>query len=130
MVSDINTHEYVFSVDDFGSPIVLKNSEAIATILTRLLLLEPGTIQSHPDMGVGLVSRYRYSTESDIDTLRDDFRAQIEKYLPQYQGVQVNCFLQNKVCYINATIDDTIYAFFYDTNTNDLKTTFKALADL
>lgn len=81
-------------------------------------------------MGVGLVSRYRYSTESDIDTLRDDFRAQIEKYLPQYQGVQVNCFLQNKVCYINATIDDTIYAFFYDTNTNDLKTTFKALADL
>lgn len=129
-MSDINTHEYVFSVDDFGSPIVLKNSEAIATILTRLLLLEPGTIQSHPDMGVGLVSRYRYSTESDIDTLRDDFRAQIEKYLPQYQGVQVNCFLQNKVCYINATIDDTIYAFFYDTNTNDLKTTFKALADL
>ena len=129
-MSDINTHEYVFSVDDFGSPIVLKNSEAIATILTRLLLLEPGTIQSHPDMGVGLVSRYRYSTESDIDNLRDDFRAQIEKYLPQYQGVQVNCFLQNKVCYINATIDDTIYAFFYDTNTNDLKTTFKALADL
>lgn len=129
-MSDINTHEYVFSVDDFGSPIVLKNSEAIATILTRLLLLEPGTIQSHPDMGVGLVSRYRYSTESDINTLRDDFRAQIEKYLPQYQGVQVNCFLQNKVCYINATIDDTIYAFFYDTNTNDLKTTFKALADL
>lgn len=129
-MSNINTHEYVFSVDDFGSPIVLKNSEAIATILTRLLLLEPGTIQSHPDMGVGLVSRYRYSTESDIDTLRDDFRAQIEKYLPQYQGVQVNCFLQNKVCYINATIDDTIYAFFYDTNTNDLKTTFKALADL
>lgn len=130
MVSNINTHEYVFSVDDFGAPIVLKNGEAIATILTRLLLLEPGTIQSHPDMGVGLVSRYRYSTEIDVDTLRDDFRAQIEKYLPQYQGVQVNCFMQNKVCYINATIDDTIYAFFYDTNTNDLKTTFKALADL
>lgn len=130
MVSFINTHEFTFSVNDFGDPKVLKDSEAIATILTRLLLLEPGTFQSHPKMGVGLVSKYRYSLDSQINTLRDDFRAQIEKYLPQYQGVTVEVYLENSICYINATIDDTLYAFFYDADENTLNSTFKKLADL
>ena len=129
-MSLINTHEFTFSVDDFGDPKVLKNGEAIATLLTRLLLLDPGTFQSHPKMGVGLVSKYRYSLETQINTLRDDFRAQIEKYLPQYQGVQVEAYLENSICYINATIDDTLYAFFYDVEENTLKSTFKKLADL
>ena len=130
VVSLINTHEYTFSVDNFGDPKVLKNAAAIATILTRLLLLEPGTIQSHPNMGVGLVSKYRYTIEDKLITLRDDFRYQIEKYLPQYQGVEVQVYLEGKICYINATIDNIIYAFFYDTESNDLKSTFKELADL
>lgn len=109
---------------------VLNNGEAIARVLIHLLLLEPGTIQSHPDMGVGLVSKYRYTTENKIYKLRDDFRGQIEKYLPQYQGVEVNCALKDKICYITAKIDGTIYAFYYDSDTNDIKSTFKTLADL
>lgn len=98
--------------------------------MTRLLLLEPGTFQSHPNMGVGLVSKYRYTIEDKLIDLRDDFRNQIEKYLPQYQGVEVQVYMQNNICYINATINNTIYAFFYDTESNDLKSTFKELADL
>ena len=109
---------------------VLKNSHAIMQVLVHLLLLEPGTIQSHPEMGVGLVSKYRYSMEHEIDKLRDDFRTQIQKDLPQYQGVQVNCFMQDKICYITATIDNTIYSVFYDTESNDIKSVFKVLADL
>ena len=130
MVSSINTHEYLFSVDNFGDPAVVKNAEAIATLLTRLLLLEPGTIQSHPSMGVGLVSKYRYTVEDRLIDLRDDFKQQIEKYLPQYQGVEVQVFIKEKICYINATIDNTVYAFFYDTDKNSIKSTFKKLEDL
>lgn len=130
VVSLINTHEYIFSVDNFGDPKLLKNAEAIATLLTRLLLLEPGTYQSHPKMGVGLISKYRYTIEDKLLDLRDDFKSQIEKYLPQYQGVDVQVFLQNKICYINATIDNTIYAFFYDIDKNDIQSTFKQLEDL
>lgn len=129
-MSDINTHEYTFSVDDFGDPKVLTDSEAIAVVLTRLLLLEPGTFQSHPEMGVGLVSKYRYTMEDNIRYLRDDFRSQIEKYLPQYQGVEVSAYLQEHVCHINATIDGVLYAFFYDVDTGNLKTTFRKLEDL
>jgi len=99
-------------------------------VLVHLLLLEPGTIQSHPEMGVGLVSKYRYTMEDDLYKLRDDFRSQIEKYLPQYQGVEVNCMLKDKICYISAKIDNTIYAFFYDSDKDELKSTFKSLDDL
>ena len=48
--------EFSFSVDDFENPKTYKDAEAIATLLVRLLILEPGTFQSHPDMGVGLYS--------------------------------------------------------------------------
>lgn len=130
MVSLINTHEYTFSVDEFGEPIVLKNGEAIATVLARLLLLEPGTIQSHPEMGVGLVSKYRYSMEDNIKYLKEDFRNQIEKYLPQFQGVEVTAYLEKGVCYINATIDGVIYAFFYDVENDKLQSKFKKLNEL
>lgn len=129
-MSNINTHEYLFSVNDFNEPKVLKDSEAIAQNLTHLLLLDPGTFQSHPTMGVGLVSKYRYTTEDKLSELKTDFKLQIEKYLPQYQGVEVDVFLEDHVCYINATIDGTLYAFYYDYDSDDLKTTFKALADL
>lgn len=125
----INTHEYLLSVDEFGNPKVVKDSKAIGQMLKHLLLLEPGTFQSHPDMGVGLVSKYRYS--NDVRGLRDDFRAQITKYLPQYQAVQVECkMLQDNVCYIGATIDGNIYGFFYDTDKNSITPTFKMLQDL
>ncbi len=130
MVSIINTHEYLFSVNEFNEPKVYKDSKAISQILTHLLLLEPGTFQSHPDMGVGLVSKYRYTMEDKITDLKNDFKLQIEKYLPQYQGVQVEVFLQNHICYINVTIDNTIYAFYYDYETDNFQSTFKALADL
>ena len=130
MVSIINTHEYLYSVDNFGDPKVLKDGEAIATVLARLLLLDPGLIQSHPTMGVGLVTKYRYSLDEKITTLRNDFKTQIEKYLPQYQGVEVQAYLKDKQCYITATINDTLYAFFYDTVTGDFNTTFKKLDEL
>jgi hypothetical protein len=57
----LSISEFGFSVDEFNNPKVYKNAEAVSTLLVRLLLLEPGTIQSHPNAGVGLISRYRYS---------------------------------------------------------------------
>lgn len=94
------------------------------------MLLDPGTIQSHPEMGVGLVSRYRYTLETDIDKLRDDYSKQIAKYLPQYQGVQVYTTLREKLLFIGVKIDKEVYNFLYDSENNDFKTIFKTLNDL
>lgn len=130
MVSYISITEFTFSVNDFGEPIKLTNSEAIASLLTRLLLLEPGTIQSHPKMGVGLVSKYRYSMDNHLSDLKDDFTIQIEKYLPQFQGVKVSVSQKEKKCMISATIDGVVYGFFYDTDTNKINSKFTELENL
>ena len=122
--------EFAFSVDDFKNPKIYKDAEAVATLLTRLLLLEPGTIQSHPDAGVGIMSRYRFSVEGSASELQADFQRQIEKYLPQFQGARVTVREQNKTFIIAAEIDDTLYGIYYDTNTSNISTSYNKLADL
>lgn len=122
--------EFLFSVDDFQNPKVVKDAEAVATLLTRLLLLEPGTIQSHPEAGVGIISRYRYSTEGAASELQADFQKQIEKYLPQFQGAKVTVREKDKTFMIAAEIDDTLYGIYYDTNTSNIKTSYTKLSDL
>lgn len=122
--------EFTFSVDDFKNPKTIKDAEAVATLLTRLLLLEPGTIQSHPDAGVGLMSRYRFSVEGEGSNLQADFQRQIEKYLPQFQGAKISVKEQDRSFIIAAEIDDTLYGIYYDVNTSNIKTTYTKLSDL
>lgn len=122
--------EFAFSVDDFKNPKTYKNAEAVATLLVRLLLLEPGTIQSHPDMGVGLISRYRFSVEGEGAKLQGEYQRQVEKYLPQFQGAQITVKEKNKQFQISVQIDDTLYGIYYDTNTTAVQTGYTKLIDL
>lgn len=122
--------EFSFSVDDFQNPKVFEDAEAIATLLVRLLLLEPGTFQSHPEMGVGLMSKYRFGIEGIARELQSNFQAQIEAYLPQFQGVRVSCREKEGVLMIAAEIDNTLYGIYYDSNTNDIKSDFTRLTNL
>ena len=122
--------EFAFSVDDFKNPKIYKNAEAVATLLVRLLLLEPGTIQSHPDMGVGLISRYRFAVEGEGIKLQGEYQRQVEKYLPQFQGAQISVKEKNKQFQISVQIDDTLYGIYYDTNTTVVRTGYTRLIDL
>lgn len=123
--------EFSFSVDDFESPKKYKDAKAIMILLTRLLLLEPGTIQSHPDAGVGLHSKYRFAVEGTAAAdLESDFRKQIEKYLPQFQGAKVNCKESKGTLQIIVEIDDTLYGIYYDVNTSEITSGFTKLTDL
>lgn len=124
-------YEHSFSVDDFENPKVYKNSEAMAVLLTRLLLLEPGTIQSHPEMGVGLISKYRYSVEGAASKLKADFEAQIEAFLPDYfQGVTINVTQKGHTFLITAEIDGSIYGISYDSSTSQIESKFAKLSDM
>ena len=122
--------EFGFSVDDFKNPRIYKNAEAVSTLLVRLLLLEPGTIQSHPDMGVGLISKYRYSVEGAGVQLQGEYQRQVEKYLPQFQGAQITVTEKNKQFQISVQIDDTLYGIYYDTNTTVVQSGYTKLIDL
>lgn len=118
--------ESVFSLNKFTRPKTLEDKEAIYTLLTRLLLLEPGTIQSHPEMGVGIVSRYRYSFEGTARELKKDIENQVERFLPEFQGVSVDVTDSNNGYTIRFAVDDTLYEFSF----NSEKGEFTGLAKL
>jgi len=122
--------EFLFSIDDFQNPKIVEGPEAVATLLVRLLLLEPGTIQSHPDAGVGLMSRYRYSQEGIAEELKSDFKNQIETYLPQFSQTQITVTERDKQLQITAEIDGNLYGINYDSDTNEIKTNYASLNDL
>ena len=122
--------EFAFAVDDFQNPKVFKDGEAVCTLLVRLLLLEPGTIQSHPEMGVGLMSRYRFSIEGTASELQSDFQRQVDKYLPELQGVKINVTEKDKQFLIAATFENVLYGVSFNTETSEIITNIASLADL
>lgn len=46
--------EHVLSLNDFNMPKVFDASNSIYVLIVRIILLEPGTFQSHPEMGIGI----------------------------------------------------------------------------
>ena len=108
--------DFLFSTDNFNQPKVVEGKEAISTLLVRLILLEPGTNQVRPEMGVGLVSRYRYIDKENISDLKQDIYDQITRFMPQFQDVNVNVsFKKNSIddkdIIIDIRIDDTVYRY-------------------
>ena len=91
----VDLNEPLMTINKFYKPVILTGSDAAVMQITRLLLLEPGTIQTHPDCGVGIISKFRYSTEVDIRQLENRIAAQISTYLPMYTMVKVAVELDN-----------------------------------
>lgn len=101
-------------------------------LLTRLILLEPGTIQSHPDMGVGLISKFRYSVEGGTEKLQNTIQQQIAKYIPELQGTRITVNESNSQYLIAAEFEGVLYGIALDktTNTVTTKVDTSALVDL
>jgi hypothetical protein len=89
----VDKTEPLLSVDKYYKPLVAKDENYATLLLVRLILLEPGTFQTHPDCGVGLVSKFRYATDVDMIELQKRIKDQIMLYLPQYSLVNVKCEL-------------------------------------
>lgn len=89
----VDESEPLLSVDKYYKPLVAEGENYATLMLIRLILLEPGTFQTHPGMGVGLVSKFRYSTEVDMVTLANVIKDQIMTYLPQFTLTDVRCIL-------------------------------------
>lgn len=93
---ETQTKEPCLSIDDFNRPRTLLGREAISTLLVHLILLEPGTYSNRPSMGVGLVSRYRYNDEDSLRQLKEDIKEQVGTYLPEFEGVDVNVYMDKR----------------------------------
>ena len=82
-------HEYNISTDDFNQPQVVKNREAVGLLIARLILLEPGTNPTRPEMGVGLVSHFREMFPENLAALKKRLYEQLSKYLPEYANAEI-----------------------------------------
>ena len=126
------SREFTLSVDSFNDPKVYKSPKSIQALLTRIILLNPGEIQSHPDMGVGIFTRFRFSIDDGnlVSNLCSEIRNQIDTYLPMFVGAQVTAELKQKTLYGSITINNYIFQFAYDTDKNTFNTVIRSISDL
>lgn len=114
--------EAFLGIDEFNHPKVYTDQHATYVLLVRLILLEPGTYPTRPNMGVGLVSRYRYAIEDQIEQLQSDIEEQVREYLPEFQAINVTVTYNSisKEVNIQITVDDYTYQLTYNSETNTL----------
>ena len=111
--------EHVLSLNNFGMPKVFNDNDSAYVLIIRLILLEPGKFQSHPDMGVGIRSRYRFNNEDNfLMNLQNDIKKQIDKYLPELSATDVIVTNNNKVLGIIINTAEGAYVVSYNTTTN------------
>lgn len=107
--------EYLLTTNEYLEPASVEGSEAFGILLTRLLLLEPGTNPLHPGMGVGLGPKYRYITEQDMAALQTLIQDQVNTYLPSSFLTATKAYLEikkkSKYLQIVVVADDTKYVF-------------------
>lgn len=108
--------DYLLSINEFVQPKILKGEQAAFVDIIRLFLLEPGTNQTHPEMGIGIRSRYRFSDTSEISKLKQEVKSQMEIYLPNLliMDVQVEVYGTTLAIFIS-TQDEGVYAVAYNT---------------
>jgi hypothetical protein len=125
-VTQVKQREYLLTVDEFSNPQIVEGKSAIALLLSRLIILEPGSDPLHPDMGVG-IKKYRFNSDKDVLTkIRDDISKQIDTYLPTFQGSEIEISLSDeKILNINITVGDTTYVY-----TSEVETPISTIADL
>lgn len=118
----------LLAINNFGKPKEVTKEAFIYTQLVRLILLEPGTIQTHPDMGVGIASRYRYRDMAEaIRSLKTELQNQVSVYLPELTGVEIDVSQQGESgISLKFNINGVLYDFNYDTKSGKLESLLSA----
>lgn len=113
---DAKYTEHSLSVNEFGQPSVLTDQYAVPVKLIELLLLNPGTYPTKPDMGVGLIRNYRYTFMDNLQDLQTEIENQISTYLPEFTSVEVRLYTEDptKQLLIGISVDDSAYTLVLD----------------
>lgn len=113
-----NITEYAMNLDSFLNPTTYKGRSAVEILICRLILLEPGTIETHPDMGVGIASRFRHMSADNLVELNQEIQNQITTYLPQIYAVDVQTSIKKQVLQIKIKANDEFFALTYSPDSN------------
>lgn len=106
----VKQREYLFTTNVYNEPAKVEGKSAVALLLIRLILLEPGADPLHPEMGVG-IRKYRYAL-NQLEELRKRIEDQVETYLPEYQTASVALVrTPDRLCNIEITLDGVTYVY-------------------
>jgi hypothetical protein len=113
---------HVLSQNVFGMPKVFDKADAAYVHIMYIILLEPGKFQSHPEMGVGIKSKYRFNNEENmIQELQNNISNQIETYLPWLYSTEIKVgMLKDHSIGIIINTSEGAYTLAYNTETDDL----------
>lgn len=95
----------VIDIDNFNRPKIIKDVEAYYTMLVRLILLNPGTIKTHPNMGVGLIRNWRFCDHEELPELERVIYNQISTYLPQLLVADVKIRYEDKTLVLEIILE-------------------------
>lgn len=109
-------NEYLLAVDNYKKPAKYSNEKAEYYVILKLILMNKGENQLFPDMGVGLIKKYRYMTEDNIPELENDIESQISKYLPELMidTVTVQIINENLTISVSSSQNNTNYNYTGD----------------
>ena len=115
--------EYVLSKDNYNKPKVYEGDDAVAILLIRLFLLNPGEIETHPDMGIGIHKNWRNMFMEDISSLTLEVEKQIATYLPNLSNVSIDIkqsTTSKGVLTIEIQVENTIYKLITNSENNTI----------
>ena len=116
--------EHVFSLNDFNMPKVYDSKDANYILIIRLILLDPGKYPSHPTMGVGLRTKYRFNGNNPnvLEPLKADIEKQMRAFLPQIAYSSIDLTLDdNLLGIIINTTEGSAYVIGYDAETDEIE---------
>ena len=123
---------HLLSLNDFNMPKVFDAGNAAYTHIISLLLLDQGKYPSHPTMGVGLRTRWRLKSDSNLlENLQKDITDQVNRFLPDLSMLEVTVNLNNHILGIIINTATGVYAVAYDTEKDFMDTAAEyVLSDL
>lgn len=108
---------HVLSLNDFSRPKVFNKADAEYVNIVYLMLLNKGTYQSHPNMGLGIRERYRFdNSENLLNDLRNDIRNQLTQFLPTINVTNVETILKDKTLGVIIYTISGVYVVAYDSD--------------
>lgn len=102
--------DHLFATNNFSKPKSISGKDEIHIQLLRLLNMTPGTMPNNPDMGVGILTKFKFGSEEQAEELEERISSQILDYIG-VQADQVTVELVDSMYKITIIIDNTIYGF-------------------
>lgn len=119
--SKIFKDEVTLNINSFDKEIILKDREALASMLRTLVIVKKGTYPNNPDFGVGIEDYlFDFLNDNKISELEDEIDNQIQKWIDKSPNLNIKTKIHKSKSYSNGNYCNLVL-FFTITRNNDFE---------